>query len=141
MIQRTRLAALQTAARPRRTIHITTTTQSTSTPEKGSKDDKPAADSSAVGEGAEKQPDNLDMYGRKIEYIGNTKFPRPRPKPRQTITPGQAVGQAEPAPEKVAHRPLKQKIDDKWRDILSPEKNLENRAKIIGEIGTSYWQN
>ncbi|KAJ1955813.1 hypothetical protein EC988_001676 [Linderina pennispora] len=141
MIRRTRLASLPTAIQRCRALHITTAVYSTSGPDKGSKEDKRAADSKVEGGGEGKQADNLDIYGRKIEYIGNTKFPRPRPKPRQTITPGQAVGQAEPAPEKVVHRPLKQKIDDKWRDILSPEKNLESRAKIINEIGTSYWQN
>ncbi|KAJ1864627.1 Mitochondrial ATPase complex subunit atp10 [Coemansia sp. RSA 2703] len=76
----------------------------------------------------------------KIEYIGNTRFPRPRPKPRKTIRPGEAVGQQTPA-GKLEHKPLKQKIDEKWRDILSPEKNLETRAKIIKEITESHWQN
>ncbi|KAJ1965091.1 hypothetical protein GGI12_001007 [Dipsacomyces acuminosporus] len=77
---------------------------------------------------------------RKIEYIGNTRFPRPRPKPRKTITPGDAVGQHTQA-EKAAHKPFKEKFEQKWRDILSPEKNLETRAKIIREIGESHWQN
>lgn len=76
----------------------------------------------------------------KIEYFGNTKFPRPRPKPRKTITPGDAVGQNQPA-GKVAHTPMRQKVEQKWKDVLSPEKNLESRAKIIREIGESHWQN
>ncbi|KAJ2331759.1 hypothetical protein GGH91_006338, partial [Coemansia sp. RSA 2671] len=70
----------------------------------------------------------------KIEYIGNTRFPRPRPKPRRTITPGDAVGLDAPA-GKVEHTPLTTQLEQKWRDVLSPEKNLESRAKIIREIG------
>ncbi|KAJ1897964.1 Mitochondrial ATPase complex subunit atp10 [Coemansia sp. S100] len=76
----------------------------------------------------------------KIEYIGNTRFPRPRPKPRRTITPGDAVGLDAPA-GKVEHKPLKEQLEQKWRDVLSPEKNLESRAKIIREIGESHFQN
>ncbi|KAJ2806647.1 Mitochondrial ATPase complex subunit atp10 [Coemansia furcata] len=76
----------------------------------------------------------------KIEYIGNTRFPRPRPKPRRTITPGDAVGLDAPA-GKVEHTPLKVQLEQKWRDVLSPEKNLESRAKIIREIGESHFQN
>ncbi|KAJ2897613.1 hypothetical protein GGI21_004926, partial [Coemansia aciculifera] len=76
----------------------------------------------------------------KIEYIGNTRFPRPRPKPRRTITPGDAVGIEAPA-GKVEHAPLKAQLEQKWRDVLSPEKNLESRARIIREIGTSHFQN
>ncbi|KAJ2661484.1 Mitochondrial ATPase complex subunit atp10 [Coemansia sp. RSA 1200] len=76
----------------------------------------------------------------KIEYIGNTRFPRPRIKPRKTITPGQAIGQSQPA-EDIRRISIKEKAEQTWRNILSPEKNLENRAKIIGEIGESYFQN
>ncbi|KAJ1813194.1 hypothetical protein LPJ56_003556, partial [Coemansia sp. RSA 2599] len=63
------------------------------------------------------QPQQLQQQPEKIEYIGNTRFPRPRPKPRKTIQPGEAVGQQTPA-GKVVHKALKEKIDDKWRDIL-----------------------
>ncbi|KAJ2722808.1 Mitochondrial ATPase complex subunit atp10 [Coemansia sp. Benny D115] len=81
-----------------------------------------------------------DKAEEKIEYIGNTRFPRPRPKPRKTIQPGEAVGQTKPA-GKVEHQTFKEQWDQKWRDILSPEKNLETRARIIREIGESHWQN
>ncbi|KAJ1731481.1 Mitochondrial ATPase complex subunit atp10 [Coemansia biformis] len=75
----------------------------------------------------------------KIEYFGNTRFPKPRPKPRRTITPGDAVGQDTPA-VKAERQPLRQQMEQKMRDVLSPEKNLESRAKIIHDIGHSYWQ-
>ncbi|KAJ2696193.1 Mitochondrial ATPase complex subunit atp10 [Coemansia sp. IMI 203386] len=94
----------------------------------------PTAAASEQGKTEQQEP------AEKIEYIGNTRFPRPRPKPRKTIQPGEAVGQQAPA-GKVVHKALKEKIDDKWRDILSPEKNLETRARIIKEITESHWQN
>ncbi|KAJ2156413.1 Mitochondrial ATPase complex subunit atp10 [Coemansia sp. RSA 552] len=75
----------------------------------------------------------------KIEYFGNTRFPKPRAKPRRTITPGDAVGQAQPA-VREARVPLRQQAEQKWRDVLSPEKNLESRARIIHDIGHSYFQ-
>ncbi|KAI8324202.1 hypothetical protein GQ54DRAFT_296339 [Martensiomyces pterosporus] len=102
-----------------------------------SEDSKPAAENTQTAtEGrAGEEPEQ-----RKIEYIGNTRFPRPRPKPRKTIAPGDAVGQPVQA-EKLKHKAFKEKFEQKWRDILSPEKNLETRAKIIREIGESHWQN
>ncbi|KAJ2820581.1 Mitochondrial ATPase complex subunit atp10, partial [Coemansia erecta] len=75
----------------------------------------------------------------KIEYFGNTRFPKFRAKPRRTITPGDAVGQSTPAVKPVPV-PLKEKMQQKWRDVLSPEKNLESRARIIHDIGHSYFQ-
>ncbi|KAJ1895971.1 Mitochondrial ATPase complex subunit atp10 [Kickxella alabastrina] len=93
-----------------------------------------------VEETKEEPPKVEEPPAEKIEYIGNTRFPRPRPKPRKTIRPGEAVGQQVPA-GKLEHMPLKEKIDKKFRDILSPEKNLESRARIIREIGESHWQN
>ncbi|KAJ2365529.1 Mitochondrial ATPase complex subunit atp10 [Coemansia sp. RSA 2610] len=83
------------------------------------------------------KPQNVD--DEKIEYFGNTRFPKFRPKPRRTITPGDAVGQATPA-VKPTPQPLTAQMQQKWRDILSPEKNLETRAKIIHDIGHSYFQ-
>ncbi|KAJ2501479.1 Mitochondrial ATPase complex subunit atp10 [Coemansia sp. RSA 1972] len=75
----------------------------------------------------------------KIEYFGNTRFPKFRAKPRRTITPGDAIGQATPT-VKPAPQTLKEQAQQKWRDILSPEKNLESRARIIHDIGHSYFQ-
>ncbi|KAJ2785044.1 Mitochondrial ATPase complex subunit atp10 [Coemansia javaensis] len=77
--------------------------------------------------------------GERIEYFGNTRFPKPRPKPRRTITPGDAVGQDAPA-ARAERVPLRRQMEQKMRDVLSPEKNLESRARIIHDIGHSYWQ-
>ncbi|KAJ2799627.1 Mitochondrial ATPase complex subunit atp10, partial [Coemansia guatemalensis] len=98
-------------------------------------DDKKPADHQTSTDGAR----NNEQDPEKIEYFGNTRFPRPRAKPRRTITPGDAVGQAEPA-VKRERQPLKQQMEQKMRDVLSPEKNLETRAKIIHDIGHSYFQ-
>ncbi|KAJ2453973.1 Mitochondrial ATPase complex subunit atp10 [Coemansia sp. RSA 2424] len=112
------------------------TTDATPKPEEGSAQ-IPTAEPSKT---EDKAPHASEPKEEKIEYIGNTRFPRPRPKPRRTITPGDAVGLAAPA-GKVEHAPLRTQLEQKWRDVLSPEKNLESRAKIIREIGTSHFQN
>ncbi|KAJ2548384.1 hypothetical protein EV175_004853, partial [Coemansia sp. RSA 1933] len=96
----------------------------------------------------QQQPPNTDKMGRptvnsegeRIEYIGNTRFPRARIRPRKTITPGEAIGQSSPA-ERIEKVSIKDQATQKFRDVLSPEKNLESRSKIIGEIGESYFQN
>ncbi|KAJ2399457.1 Mitochondrial ATPase complex subunit atp10 [Coemansia sp. RSA 2559] len=97
-----------------------------------------------TGQQAQQQPGAADSrengQEEKIEYIGNTRFPRPRIKPRKTITPGEAIGQNDPA-QKIVKAPIKEQVAQKWRDVLSPEKNLESRSRIIGEIGESYFQN
>ncbi|KAJ2747695.1 Mitochondrial ATPase complex subunit atp10 [Coemansia sp. BCRC 34301] len=108
----------------------------------GTADPAPKPDDSAQASAADspKAPHAGEPSEEKIEYIGNTRFPRPRPKPRRTITPGDAVGLDTPA-GRVEHKPLKTQLEQKFRDVLSPEKNLESRAKIIREIGTSHFQN
>ncbi|KAJ2455715.1 Mitochondrial ATPase complex subunit atp10 [Coemansia sp. RSA 2336] len=95
---------------------------------------------STKGDSAKLPPrPEVNEDGEKIEYFGNTRFPKPRAKPRRTITPGDAVGQATPA-VKPTPQPLKDQLQQKWRDILSPEKNMEARARIIHDIGHSYFQ-
>ncbi|KAJ2077963.1 Mitochondrial ATPase complex subunit atp10 [Coemansia sp. RSA 988] len=98
-------------------------------------DDKKPADQQTSTDGGRTNEQDPE----KIEYFGNTRFPRPRAKPRRTITPGDAVGQTEPAVRRE-RQPLKQQMEQKMRDVLSPEKNLETRAKIIHDIGHSYFQ-
>ncbi|KAJ2713997.1 Mitochondrial ATPase complex subunit atp10 [Coemansia spiralis] len=92
-----------------------------------------------TGEPKPADPKPAEPAQEKIEYFGNTRFPKPRPKPRRTITPGDAVGQDTPA-ERAERQPLRQQMEQKMRDVLSPEKNLETRAKIIHDIGHSYFQ-
>ncbi|KAJ2001834.1 Mitochondrial ATPase complex subunit atp10 [Coemansia sp. RSA 2322] len=117
--------------------------KSTAQPEAGESASTSAAASPSAGDKhplPEQAPKANEPEQEKIEYIGNTRFPRPRPKPRRTITPGDAVGLDAPA-GKVEHTPIKVQLEQKMRDVLSPEKNLESRAKIIREIGESYFQN
>ncbi|KAJ1917842.1 hypothetical protein H4219_002952 [Mycoemilia scoparia] len=60
-------------------------------------------------------------------------------KPKRGVSPGDAIGQAEPA-SGIKHAPLKERFEKKFRDALDKDKNMEKRKEIIRKIGESYWQ-
>ncbi|KAJ1673912.1 Mitochondrial ATPase complex subunit atp10, partial [Spiromyces aspiralis] len=64
---------------------------------------------------------------------------KPKPKQHEVIIPGEAVGQSTPATG-IEHVPLRERIEQKFRDAMDKDKNLRKREEIIRKIGESYWQ-